>query len=256
MSPRDPDLTDLIGPYVLGACTVAEAADVRARMVVDPDFRREVESYAAVQEALLEVPAPPGTVSELDAEIKARVMDVVRQEAELFVAAGWAEPASDGPPEWRRRLSRTLASLRRPRAYAALATVLVALVVAGVAIVGLGSGGGPSEGGGTVVAGTALGSAAPDGRAEIVVEGDAGELRVSGFPAAGPGREYQVWVRTGQGDPRPTRVLFDVDRDGNGRAAIPAQAMVNTDEVLLTSEPAGGSPAPTRDPVAQVVMPA
>lgn len=253
MSPRDPDLKDLIGPYVLGACTAAEAADVRARMVVDAEFRREVESYAAVREALLDAP-PPG--AEPDTEIKARVMDVVRQEAELFVAAGWAEPASASPPAWRGRLSRALDSLRRPRGLTVLATVLVALVVAGVAVVGFGSGGGSSEGGGTVVAGTVLGSAPAGARGEIVVDGDAGELRVSGFPAAGAGREYQVWVRTGQGDPRPTRVLFDVDRDGNGRAAIPAQAMVDTDEVLLTSEPSGGSPAPTRDPVLQVVMPA
>lgn len=254
MSPRDPDLTDLIGPYVLGACSAAEAADVRARMVVDTDFRHEVESYAAVREALLEAPAPPDTAP--DAEVKARVMGVVRQEAELFVAAGWADPASARSPAWRARLSQTLASLRRPRALAALATVLVALVVAGAAVVGLGAGGGSPEGDRTVVAGTVLGSAAPGARAEIVVDGDAGELRVNGFPAAGPGRKYQVWVRTGQGDPRPTTVLFDVDRDGNGRAAIPAQAMEGTDEVLLTSEPAGGSPAPTRDPVLQVVMPA
>lgn len=255
MSPSDPDLTDLIGPYVLGACTAAEVAEVRARMVVDAEFRREVESYAAVREALLDAPSPPGT--ELDAESKARVMDVVRQEAELFVAAGWAEePTSASPPAWRRRLSRALETLRRPRGLTVLATVLVALVVAGAAVVGFGSGGGSSEGGGTVVPGTVLGSAAPGARGEIIVDGDAGELRVSGFPAAGAGREYQVWVRTGQGDPRPTRVLFDVDRDGNGRAAIPAQAMIDTDEVLLTSEPHGGSPAPTRDPVLQVVMPA
>lgn len=254
MSPHDPDPTELIGPYVLGACTAAEAAEVQARMTVDADFRREVESYAGVREALLNAPAPD---ADPDPAGKARVMAAVRQESELFVAAGWAdEPTGATPPAWRRRWSRALGALRRPRGLAVLATVLVALVVASVAVVGLGSDGGSSEGDGTVVAGTVLGPAPAGARGEIVVDGDAGELRVSGFPAAGAGREYQVWVRTGQGDPRPTAILFDVDRDGNGRAAIPAQAMVDTDEVLLTSEPHGGSRAPTRAPVLQVVMPA
>lgn len=254
MSPREPDLTELIGPYVLGACTPTEAAEMRARMVVDPELRREVESYAAVREALLDAPQPdtaPGP------EMRAQVMDVVRQEAALFVAAGWAAPAAEPTtPGWRRRLAGVRERLGRRGALAVVATVVVAIVIAGASVVGFGSGDGPSEGDGTVVAGRVLGAAAPQGRAEIVVDGDAGELRVSGFPAAGEGREYQVWVRSGQDDPRPTTIRFDVDRNGDGRAAIPAQAMVGTDEVLLTSEPDGGSPAPTRDPVLQVVMPA
>lgn len=252
MSSHDPDPTDLIGPFILGACTAAEDADMRARLVVDAELRREVESYAAVREALLN--APPATPGPGE-EVKARVMDVVRREAELFVAAGWAEPASPSRPAWRGRLSGVLVRLRRPRAIAVVATALVALVVAGVSLVGIGPGGGPSEDGDTVVAGTVLGPASSGARGEVVVDGDAGELRVFGFPAAGAGREYQVWVRTGRGEPRPTTVLFDVDRDGNGRAAIPARAMADTDELLLTSEPDGGSPAPTRDPVLQVVMP-
>lgn len=253
MSPREPDLTDLIGPYVLGACTAEEAAEVRARMVVDAGLRREVESYAAVREALLNAP-PPACVP--DERVKARVMGVVREEAQLFAAAGRAEPARASESSWRHRSARVVTSRRRLGVVAALATALVALVVTGALIVGLGPGGGSSEDGRTVVVGTVLGSAAPRGHGEVVVDGDAGELRVSGFPAAGAGRTYQVWVRTGQGAPRPTPILFDVDRDGNGRAAIPARAMERTDELLLTSEPEGGSPSPTRDPVLQVVMPA
>lgn len=254
MNPRDPDLTDLIGPYVLGACSPTEAAEVRARMVVDPVFRREVESYAGVHEALLAAPLPPEAGP--DEATRERVLDVVRQEAALFAAAGRGRPASPHLPDRRARSSRVRARLRRPRALAVLVTVVVVLVVAGAAVVGFGPGGGTPEEDGAVVVGTVRGSAAPGGHAEIVVDGDAGELRVSGFPAAGAGRKYQVWVRTGQGDPRPTTILFDVDRDGNGRATIPAPAMAGTDEVLLTSEPDGGSAAPTSDPVAQVVMPA
>lgn len=252
MSRRDPDLTDLIGPFVLGACTPAEDADVRARMVVDPEFRQEVESYAAVREALLNAPAPD---IDVDTAMKAQIMGVVREEAGLFAAAG-PEPSSAIEPtsSWRDRLATVLAPFRGPRALAVLATTLVVVVVAGVAI---GIGGGSSDGpDGTVVAGQVLGDATDGGRAEVVVDGDAGELRVSGFPEPGQGRKYQVWVQTGQDAPRPTTVLFDVDRDGNATAEIPAQAMEGADAVLLTSEPDGGSPAPTRDPVLQVTMPA
>lgn len=248
----DRDLRELIGPYVLGACTPAEAADVRARMVVDAEFRREVESYRVVRDALLDAPPPEG---DPDAGTKAQVMGIVRQEAALFAAA---EPdaaevrtavASD-----RGRIASLLAALRRPRTLAVVATALVVVVVAGVAI-GLG-GGSSDDRDATVVAGQVLGDAAPNGRAEVVVDGDAGELRISGFPAAGEGRQYQVWVQTGQDDPRPTRVLFEVDHDGNATAKIPPQAMRGTDAVLLTSEPDGGSAAPTRDPVLTVTMPA
>jgi anti-sigma-K factor RskA len=252
MSDRDRDLRELIGPYVLGACSPAEAADVRARMVVDPAFRREVASYDAVRDALLEAPAPP---ADADPAAKARVMAVVRQEAALFAAAS-PEASTDerAPGRRRRRMAAALAPLRRPRPLAALATALVVIVVAGVAI---GTGGDRSDDRDvTVVAGQVLGDAAPRGRAEVVVDGDAGELRLSGFPAAGEGRQYQVWVRTGEDDPRPTTVLFEVDGAGNATARIPPEAMVDTDSVLLTSEPDGGSPAPTRDPVLLVQMPA
>ncbi len=270
MSPRDPDLTDLIGPYILGACTPAEAADVRARMVVDAKFRQEVESYVVVRDALLDAPAPE---ADPDASMKAHVMGVVREEATLFAAADPEQAPTPTPPSaereptpmapganqvaeatWRERISGALDAFRRPRAFAALATALVVIVVAGVAI---GTGGGPSgDRDTTVVAGQVLGDAAPSGQAEVVVDGDAGELRVSGFPAAGEGRQYQVWVRTGEDDPRPTTVLFEVDGDGNATAQIPADAMRGTDSVLLTSEPEGGSPAPTQDPVLLVEMPA
>ncbi len=249
MSDRE-DLRELIGPYVLGACTPAEAADVRARMVVDAAFRREVESYDAVRDALLEAPAPDAAP---DVATKARVMDVVRQEAALFSAAE-PEAAADVRPAlaWRSWLTAALEALRRPRPLAALATALVVIVVAGVAI----GGGSSGDRDVTVVAGQVLGDAASRGQAEVVVDGDAGELRLSGFPAAGEGRQYQVWVRTGQDDPRPTTVLFEVDGNGDASARIPAEALRDSDSVLLTSEPDGGSPAPTRDPVLLVELPA
>jgi len=251
VSRRDPDLTDLIGPFVLGACTPAEEADVRAQMVVDPEFRREIESYAKVREALLNAPAPD---IDVDFAMKAQIMGVVRGEAELFDAAGPERSESDATRSWRERLATVLGPFRGPRPLAVLASALVVIVVAGVAI---GIGGGSSDGpGGTVVAGQVLGDAAPGGRAEVVVDGDANELRVSGFPAAGEGRKYQVWVQTGQDAPQPTTVLFDVDRDGNGTAKIPAKTIDGADAVLLTSEPDGGSPAPTRNPVLQVALPA
>lgn len=252
---RDPELMGLIGPYVLGACTPDEAAEVRARMVVDAAFRREVESYAAVREALLEVPTPDVTP---DPGAKARIMNLVREEASLFAAAVPAETKPEsrdrGSRSWGSRLGAALAALGQPRQLAILGSVVVLIVVAGVAI---GTGGSSDDRDSTVrVVANVLGPAAPKGQAEVVVDDGAGQIRVSGFPSPGAGRKYQVWVRSGQGTPRATTVLFDVDRNGNGTADIPARTMVGVDEVMLTAEPAGGSTAPTSPPVLQVAMPA
>lgn len=250
------DLSALIGPYVLGACSPEEAAEVRARMVVDPAFRREVESYAPAFEALLQEPAPSHGP---DPATKARIMAVVREQASLFAAAE-GEPvpdppmedpakASTGPGPRRRAFAR---ALRHPARIGALVAVLVAVVV-GVSL--LNSGGGTTGPGSERVTAQVVRDEAPAGRATLVVDDGRGRLELSGFPTAGAGRKYQVWLRTGNDAPRPTRVLFDVDAKGNGTAAIP-DSLKGVDDVLVTSEPAAGSQAPTRDPVLSATVPA
>jgi hypothetical protein len=68
------------------------------------------------------------------------------------------------------------------------------------------------------------------------------------MPAPPEGRVYQVWVLPEGADaPRPTQALFTPRRDGSAAAAVPTVDGVQA--VLVTDEPAGGSPAPTREPV-------
>jgi anti-sigma-K factor RskA len=60
---------------------------------------------------------------------------------------------------------------------------------------------------------------------------------------------YQVWyVRDGQTDPIPAGALFDVDSAGQGAAALPG-GVGDVKSVLVSVEPAGGSPKPTTQPV-------
>lgn len=73
-------------------------------------------------------------------------------------------------------------------------------------------------------------------------------LTVSHMPLPGKGRIYQVWLQRGQAAPDPTAALFAPTADGAGEVALPASA-VKASEVLVTSEPEGGSLAPTRTPV-------
>ncbi|WP_022929684.1 anti-sigma factor domain-containing protein [Patulibacter americanus] len=278
---------ELIGAFVLGACTPEEAAEVRAHMVASPTFRAEVASFDPVRDALLDVPVPeerPG------ADLKRRLMAQVQEEASLFGAAGTpgagrgdtatavreddereagsyppapsvsvtdAAPATaSSPVEAPRgsgapahgdgagpRRSGFLAALRHPARATALAAVVVALVVAGV----LFTGGEATE----RVPGQVLGAAAPGASVAMVSSGDEHRLEVRGLKPAGSGRAYQVWLKTGDEAPKPTTVLFDVDDRGRAEATIDGD-MSGVDDVLVTAEPEGGSPAPTSDPVIRV----
>jgi hypothetical protein len=57
-------------------------------------------------------------------------------------------------------------------------------------------------------------------------------------------------MRPGGGaqQPEPTDVLFSVTRSGHGTAAVPG-GLQGISHVLVTDEPLGGSPKPTRKPI-------
>lgn len=268
MSTQDP--RELIGAYVLGACTAEEAAQVRAHLTASAEFRAEVESFEPVHDALLEAPEPDVTPGP---DLKRSIMAQVQAEASLFAAAGPSERAAivregraaaavlpsvaesrdvpaDGPergagtPAPSPRRNAFLAALTNPARATALAAVLVALIVGGVV---LGTGGGSEERSLAVVPTPQAGNNA-SGR--LVADDDSGTLKLSGFRGTAPGMEYQVWLQTGKDDPKPTKVLFTVDDKGHGEATIPG--LENVDQVLVTAEPKGGSLAPTTEPILHV----
>ena len=241
MSHTDEHCADLLGAYFLGACTEREVEFVERHLATCTACSALAERVRQGGEVLLNEPAPVAP----PAQVKESVMAQVRADAELFDAARGRAEAPAAKRSW-------WSSLRdrgwRPLPAAALAG---ALLLAGLA--------------GALVSG-ALRSDEPDtrvfaadvrpagGSASLEVTGERAELQVRGLPQPGPGRVYQVWVRRGREVPRPAKASFRVDQSGAGRALVPG-GVGGVDEVLVTSEPARGSPLPTRPPVLQVATP-
>jgi hypothetical protein len=243
----DPHWNELLGAYALGACTPDEQEALREHLRGCPACTAELLELGAAREALLTaVPratAPP--------ELKSRVMQQVRADAELFAAAkareGGAEQQPHDAPQPER--GERLGWLRRPVPLAIAAACAVVLAVGGAlggALVGGEDGSSPAT---RTVAAKVDSAQAPGATARLVVSENGGSrLVVSGMPSPGRGRVYEVWLLSGAGAPRPAGALFSVDRGGGGSAAVPG-SLDGVDQVLVTSEPAGGSRLPTRTPV-------
>ena len=235
-------------PYVLGALTGEEAEA----------FRRHVESCAVCREevAALQVVAAalPAAAPQVDAppELKRRVMasvyeDARRREGEHAatttapVGAGDASTSRGGGAS-RARGAESLGGWLRWRPSFALAGLAAAVIA--LAIVALVSGGGGTSSTRVIRAQVLVAHAS----ASLSVSDGHAQLDIAGMPQAGPGRVYEVW-RKGSGAPQPTDALFTVSRSG-GQATVSVPGGVRgVREVLVTSEPEGGSQAPTRSPV-------
>jgi anti-sigma-K factor RskA len=226
---------DDAGPWVIGALDDADSRTYATHLETCGECQAEVAMLQPVADVLpmaapQEVPPP---------ELKDRIMAIVEAEASLLRAAG---PEADRPPAPRERKG-FLGWLGRlsPVPVAALATVLIALGVAGGVLL--------SNGGDDVTTHQGFG---PKGtQVALHVSGDdhPSELDLHGMPAAPAGRIYQVWLVTGKSRPRPTRTLFSVPADGRARVEI-SEPLKGTDQVLVTAEPPGGSTRPTSTPLA------
>jgi anti-sigma-K factor RskA len=216
------DRADTVAAYLLGALDEDERGAFEVHLRECAPCREDAESLAVAVQAL------PEGVEQLDPppELKRRVMAEVGAQAELMDAA---RPA----PRARAR-RRRLAWLAIPSA----AAVIAAAVLAGYAI----RGGGPAR---HVVSAQVT---APGAHAQIVRQGSAATLEVTGMPAPPAGKVYEVWVqRAGAAAPQPTSSLFDVAR--GGRATVRVPDLHGVRRVLVTAEPAGGSLRPTSTPV-------
>jgi anti-sigma-K factor RskA len=89
--------------------------------------------------------------------------------------------------------------------------------------------------------------------AEVVREGDQGTLRLANVTKLPDDHVLEAWVRR-EGEVEPVRELFVPDRNGNASATI--GDMRHVDLVMVTTEPAGGSEAPTSSPIVKVPIPA
>jgi anti-sigma-K factor RskA len=223
--------TDAAASYLLGALPDEEKSAFEAHLEGCPDCRAELEELRVAAEAL-PVAAPP---MRPPPALKARIMAEVEREAALLRSAG---PEADRPAPKRER-RRWRFTLPTPAVAAlACATLLIGLG-AGALLFG-GSGGQTIqfERGKTLTA---------NASAELDVSGDSGMLVARGLPEPGNGRVYQVWVQRDGGPPEPTAALFTPRADGSATASIPD--MKGVDTVMVSSEPTGGSPQPTTDPI-------
>ena len=67
------------------------------------------------------------------------------------------------------------------------------------------------------------------------------------------GRIYEVWLSHGPNDAQPTNALFSVTEHGQRLVDVP-NSLHGVKEVMVTSEPAGGSQHPTTAPLIRVAL--
>jgi anti-sigma-K factor RskA len=225
---------DNAAAYVLGALTEEEHGAFLAHLESCSACREEVSSLQLVASALA------AAVPQLSApgDVRERVMATVNKDASLHerAAAGASRAARPNRPP--RRLAPAWLAWRPP-----LAGAFVAIIVVGVLAVVFSSGS-------TTSSTRLIHAEVTVPRASVTVRLNDGhaELDVAGMPQPTPGRVYEVWlVRSGA--PQPTDALFTVSRTGGyATVAVPGSTS-GVKEILVSSEPLGGSLAPTRTPV-------
>lgn len=167
--------------------------------------------------------------------LRARIMATVHAEAQLLKAAGHeADRPVRARARWRRQLAPALATA---------AALGVGLLVGALAI-NTGSGTRTE----TQVIRAVVVAPGHNARAELRKVGSHLELVVVGMPAPPRGRIYEVWLERGTQAPEPTNALFSVTHSGSGEVGVPGNPS-GVSKVLVTDEPLGGSPKPTREPV-------
>jgi len=257
MSDQAGHCQELLGAYVLGACSRQESEQIAKHLAECAycalDARRLSAATGALLADVVPVHAP--------AQVKDRVMAQVRADASLFDAARARERDASprGAPAaawWQRLRGRDSARGRHSPpgrrwlsapAVAFAAALLIAVVGGGLVLAEL-----RNEPEDIRIRTAQIDHAlAPGASARLELQGDQARLRVVGLPAPGRGRVYQVWMRAEREAPRPANATFAVDMRGRGVAELPA-AVTDADQLLVTSEPQGGSPLPTRPPVLQV----
>lgn len=226
------------GAYLLRALSDPEHEHFADHLRTCTTCRREVEQLQIVVDTLpIAAPqhAPP-------VQLRDRIMRVVDAEADLLRASG---PEADRVP--------AQATSRRPRrwgsglflqpvAASALASVLVAVGVAGGVVLGdTGANPGPTR---SLTAQVA----APGATAVVSLQGDHAALHVKNLPSPPFARVYQVWIKRGD-TIMPTHSLFNV-RKSDGSSVVPIEEAVRPgDQILVTDEQNGGSPKPTGDQI-------
>lgn len=246
MRHADDHCGQLLAAYVLGACPEPEADGVAEHLARCATCAADAERLREGADILLDgvAPTPPAT------DVKRRVMAQVRAEAALFEAArqGGYQPRGSAAQPTRSRWSLPRVRLWAPGPAVAVASVLVlAALGAGLLSSGLRSGAPERD----VITAQIKGGRAGGAAGSLEIRGERAALRVHGLRSPGRGRVYQVWVRKDRQVPEPAGAVLAVDSGGAASARLSGDIR-RFDQVLVTSEPVGGSRLPTRVPVLDV----
>jgi anti-sigma-K factor RskA len=212
--------------WVLGAMEPGEAAAYGRHL---NDCRVCCDEVDALQRVVdvLPMAAPP-----------VRTPDGLRQRVSRGVGA---EGRGRRPGRWCPRVPAALAA-RVPRNALAFAATGAALLTATVILAAGVTGGGSSS---RVLQATVVQSPAT---AQLRISGGRAELIVRRLPTPPAGRIYEVWLARADGSTVPARALFSGNALGTADVSVPGQ-LRDVSEILVTQEPAGGSPVPTHQPV-------
>jgi anti-sigma-K factor RskA len=228
---------DNAAPYVLGALSELERQAFEGHLERCARCREDVERLRPAAEAL------PRSVTPLDPppSLKAALMETVEREAR-----GREAPARRPLRARLRGLVPRLGGVRPATAWVAAALLLAVGIAGGFGIAQVTGGNGTRT-----VQATVDTVRAPAAGASLRIYGD-GEngalLRAHGLPPLPPGRVYQAWVQRGR--EIVPQATFDVGRNGGAAAAVVGD-LRGADAVMVTSEPRGGSMAPTERPLLQ-----
>ncbi len=220
-------------PYVLGA--LEEADGYRAHLEGCAACRAQVAELQLVADTL-PATVPPVLAPEA---LRERVLTTVRSEAELLrAAAGQA----DSPPARRGRS-------QAPRVSLLGAGIALATTVAVAVALAIGLRSSPPE----RVTSARVAPSIAGAHASLRQANGRAELVVSGMPQPPLGKIYEVWLARGSASPQPTDALFGVTGSGLGSVNVPG-SLNGVQEVMVTSEPLGGSSRPTSSPVLRVIL--
>jgi anti-sigma-K factor RskA len=228
-----------LAAYLLGALKPSEAESVEQHLAGCSRCREEVRWLMPALDAL------PETVERLEAppQLRERLLATVREEAGVEPEAeprrGVLERLRDAftGPHWRPLVAGT-------------AVLLIAAVVAGY-VIGSGGSGGGSNGG---ELGSTVGPVEQESGivATVTMDDQHGRITLSNVPNLPPDRVLEAWVeREGEIEPVPT--LFVPNGEGQATTSLGDMRGVHT--VMVTTEPPGGSKAPTSTPIAAVKLP-
>jgi anti-sigma-K factor RskA len=226
-----------VAAYMLGALGPEEMAELERHAEECERCRSEVRWLTPVVDAMAEAPPrrrPPP-------QLRKRLLDEVMADAR---EAGTSPQPAAG---LRARLAGWhLGSLTWKPLAGLAAVVLVVAVIAGYVV---GSGGGGGDGGGGADVSTFVSPQSSGVEAKVVSEDGTGEIHLTDVKSLPENRVLEAWVRR-DGEVEPVKALFVPDRDG--AASTMLGSMRGVDLVMVTTEPAGGSKAPTSNPIAEV----